>query len=105
MRTREVWIHAVDLDNGGSVQDFPPELHDLLLEDLVRVWRRKRATDHRNLILEPSDRAQTYRVLEEGDPHSLVVKGIAAELVAWGIGRSFAGVVTADGDPAPHPPQ
>ena len=28
MRSREVWIHAVDLNNGGSFADFPPDLLD-----------------------------------------------------------------------------
>jgi maleylpyruvate isomerase len=47
MRTREVWVHAVDLDNGGSVSQFPPELLDLLLADLVTVWLRKRVAGSR----------------------------------------------------------
>ena len=41
MRSREVWIHAVDLDNGGSFTDFPPDLLDGLLTDIAAVWRQR----------------------------------------------------------------
>ena len=105
MRTREVWLHAVDLDNGGSVEDFPTELVDLLLEDLVRVWRRKRvANGAPNVILEPTDRNADFRVDDDPAPDSLVVRGDAARLVAWGTGRGHTGVLTADGAPPPAAP-
>lgn len=103
MRTREVWIHAVDLRNGGSVHDFPPELHDLLLADLVKVWRRKRSPDDRDIVLEPTDRDETYRILDDSDD-PLVVRGTAADLVGWGIGRASRGVLTADGEAPPRAP-
>jgi len=103
MRTREVWIHAVDLGNGGSVGDFPEELHDLLLEDLVRVWRRKRADSDRDIVLEPIDRDRTYAILDDSsDP--LVIRGSAVDVVGWGIGRTTAGVVTSAGEAPPPPP-
>ena len=109
MRTREVWIHAVDLRNGGSVGDFPPELHDLLLEDLPRVWRRKRKPGDRDVILEPTDRSRSFRILEGGEHDTtaapLVVRGPASDLVAWGIGRPAGRVVTEAGDPASAAPQ
>jgi len=103
MRTREVWIHAVDLANGGSVRDFPEELLDLLLEDLVRVWRRKRADGDRDIVLEPVDRDRTYAILD-GSSDPLVVRGAAVDVVGWGIGRTTAGVVTASGEAPPRPP-
>src|SRR6202165_2765429 len=39
MRTREVWIHAVDLDNGAQFGDFPDIVLDSLLADIVGMWR------------------------------------------------------------------
>ena len=106
MRTREVWIHAVDLDNGGSVRDFPPELHALLLEDLVRVWRRKRKPGDRDIVLEPTDGAEIYRILtaEEGDAGALRVRGTTPDLVGWGIGRSRQGVLDGNGAAPPAAP-
>jgi maleylpyruvate isomerase len=103
MRTREVWIHAVDLANGGRVADFPPELVDALLEDLVRVWRRKRADADPDIVLEPLDRQATYSILGSGD--GLVVRGSAVDLVGWGIGRASRGVLTAEGEPPPKAPE
>lgn len=41
MRTREVWIHAVDLGNGGRFRDFPDVVLDSLLADIVGIWRTK----------------------------------------------------------------
>lgn len=41
MRTREVWLHAVDLDSGGRYEDFPPELIDHLMADVLSNWRRR----------------------------------------------------------------
>lgn len=101
MRTREVWIHAGDLRNGGSVH-LPPELVDLLLEDLVRVWRRKRGEGDPNVRLETSDSEATFGILDSND--GLVVRGSAADLVAWGTGRSSRGVLDADGRPPDAPP-
>jgi maleylpyruvate isomerase len=108
IRTREVWIHAVDLRNGASVRDFPPELHDLLLEDLLRVWTRKGAAADRGIVLEPIDRRATTALHATGQAANrepLVVRGAAADLVAWGIGRSDRGVVMGDGAAPPKAPQ
>lgn len=106
MRAREVWLHALDLDNGGSVEHFPRELVDLLLEDLVQVWRRKQSPD---ILLMPDDRPATYRVSESAESiveaaGTLVVHGSAAALMSWGVGRGGHGVTTADGRPAPPAP-
>jgi maleylpyruvate isomerase len=106
MRTREVWLHAVDLRVSGSVRDFPRDLIDLLLRDLIAVWRRKRRSDCPDIVLEPDDRAGTFRILppgDDGDP--LVVRGNAADLVAWGTGRRSFGVRTSDGHPPPQAPE
>ena len=102
MRTREVWVHAVDLNNGGSVTQFPPELLDLLLGDLVTVWRRKRVAGAANIRLEPTDRTTTYVI--EPDADAIAVRGSAADLVAWGIGRGRHHATTGDGAEPPRAP-
>ena len=104
MRTREVWVHAVDLGNGGSVQDFPDELHDRLLEDLVGVWRRKRQPGDPNIRLQPTDRSMAHEILDDASADRLIVSGTAADLVGWGTGRARGGVTTPDGrTPRPAP--
>lgn len=102
MRTREVWIHSVDLRNGASISDFPPELIDSLLDDVVKVWRRKRAPDAPNIILDPVDRIGPYSIHDSDD--GLVVRGSAVDLVGWGIGRTTGGLLTDAGDPPPPAP-
>lgn len=104
MRTREVWLHAVDLRNGGAVGDFPAELHDLLLDDLVRTWGRKVSADAANLELRPRDRTRRWRIHRER-PEDAVVVGTAAELVAWGTGRDRVAATTAGGAAPPAAPR
>ena len=104
IRTREVWIHALDLRTGYTTRDFPEQLIDLLLEDLIAVWRRKRDDGDPDIVLEPIDRDRSYRVLDADAADAVVVRGTAADLVGWGIGRSNRGVTTPAGaapDPAP----
>lgn len=107
MRTREVWLHAVDLDNGGRVEDFPAPVVDRLLDDLVAVWGRAGVPGGSKLILAPLDRD---RILSVGagpsSASSTVVRGSAADLVAWGTGRAVTPrVTTGAGDPAPPAPR
>ncbi|MGC5615510.1 maleylpyruvate isomerase family mycothiol-dependent enzyme [Georgenia sp. Z1491] len=97
MRTREVWIHAVDLDNHGSYRDFPPELLDRLSGDVLAVWDRKGTTP--DVVLDPTDRpGQT--VVGAGGRR---VAGAQADLVRWVTGRG-ALRLDAEGDQVPELP-
>ena len=76
MRSREVLIHAVDLGTGVTFADLPTDFLEALSADI----RTKR-----------------------GDVPE--VKGPPAEVAAYLAGRSYDGVLTADGSPAePLPP-
>lgn len=104
MRTREVWVHAVDLDNGATFDHFPRELVDRLLADVVAAWGKREPGTVPALTLEPTDRDAALAVAGSGEP--LVLRGTAADLAAWATGRGArARVTTADGDPAPAPPR
>ena len=102
MRTREVWVHAVDLDDGGSFADFPAELVDALLADVVGAWQRR--PDSAGLpaaVLEPIDREHPVPV----GPPGGTLRGTAAALARWATGRGSAGVLasgTAEVPPAPR---
>jgi maleylpyruvate isomerase len=39
MRTKELWIHTVDLATGGSFAEFPDEVLAQLLADIDNAWR------------------------------------------------------------------
>lgn len=77
MRSREVMVHAVDLDLGVGFDDLP----DGFLEALQADIRAKRGRD----------------AVPE-------VSGPLAEVTAYLAGRPFSDVVTSDGHPAPALP-
>ena len=84
LRAREVWIHAVDLDAGASFSDMPrPMLRELLTDAAATLGARP---DFPRLRLAPTDEPRTWTVGEGPDP--LEVRGPAAELAAWLLGRS-----------------
>ncbi|WP_373325283.1 hypothetical protein [Paenarthrobacter ureafaciens] len=41
MRTREVRMHAVDLDNGATFNDIPAPVLERLLKDITSAWRTR----------------------------------------------------------------
>lgn len=105
MRTREVWIHAVDLDAGGSFRHFPAELVDRLLDDVVGAWtRRAGAEPVPALSIEPTDRPGAAPRTTPG-PGPVRVVGRAADLAQWATGRGVRDVTTADGAEPPTPPR
>ncbi|WP_301847165.1 maleylpyruvate isomerase family mycothiol-dependent enzyme [Rhodococcus pyridinivorans] len=95
MRTREVWIHAVDLDNGGRFGDFPPVVLDSLLDDIVGMWRKKDLGAGIALEVEGRDAVRV-----NGDAETThTVRGDLAGVVRWAAGRGAVGV--AGGEPTP----
>ena len=107
LRAREVWIHAIDLDAGASFSDLPrPMLRELLTDAAVTMGARP---EFPRLLLAPTDEPRTWTVGEmpagsDGGP--LEVRGPAAELVAWLLGRSKGrDLRTAEGpESVPHAP-
>ncbi len=98
MRTREVWIHAVDLDNGGSFHDFPPELLDALMTDVTNKWRR--AATPPQLQLTPTDRPTAVSVT---DNPTVTLTGTTADLARWITGRGTKHITASTGA-VPDPP-
>jgi maleylpyruvate isomerase len=97
MRTREVWMHAVDLDNGATFTDIPEPVLERLLKDITGAWHT-RGTDT-GLFVKVTDRDLTF-----GDPTSAsptMVSGPLAAVVEWAAGRGRGGV-TATGPAAPN---
>jgi maleylpyruvate isomerase len=83
MRVREVWLHGVDL--GESVDALPDGVVDALLDDVTGVLSGRDGCPA--ALLEPTDRDRTWRLGPE-EPTAPVVRGSAAELVAWITGRA-----------------
>lgn len=107
MRCREVWVHAVDLDNGASFHDFPAPLVDALAADVFAAWRRR----EQRAAFRPraTDRAAEWPAgvdaAGEEAGSEVVVTGPAADLAAWLTGRGGHGLrALPDGTPLPEPP-
>jgi len=83
IRAREMWIHAVDLDVGASLADLPIPMLVELIGDVVRVVGAH--PDCPPLRLVASDAEHTW-VLGDGSGPEL--RGPAASLAAWALGRS-----------------
>lgn len=98
MRTREVWIHAVDLGNGGRFGDFPDVVLDSLLVDVVGSWRRKGVGA--GLVIRVDGRVPFE--VHEGAGVETTIAGPLASVVRWAVGRG--GVALASGADA-EPPQ
>ncbi len=106
LRTREVWLHAVDLDSGASFDDFPPAFVERLLGNVLSAWRaRQTAEDLPNFVLTPTDRGAPKGVGALDAPDAVILKGTAVDLARWATGRGFFGVTNADGRPAPPAPR
>lgn len=84
MRIREVWLHAVDLDAGVRTADFPPELAEVLLDDVAAVVGGK--PDCPSLVLRAADSDRTWALGR--DRERTEVSGPVAELLAWVSGRA-----------------
>ena len=99
MRTREVWIHAIDLNNGGRFDDAPPGLIDSLISDVIAGWRRRGTLP--DLVLAATDRTTPTPVGDGSQP--ITVSGTAPDLLRWATGRGRIGITTSAGS-IPDPP-
>jgi len=89
MRTREVWIHAVDLDDGASFDDIPAEVLERVLTDITATWKDR--GDGTGLRLAATDGTQVFG---DQSADAEVVSGSLADLAAWATGRSTDGVTS-----------
>ncbi|QBJ96966.1 maleylpyruvate isomerase family mycothiol-dependent enzyme [Rhodococcus sp. ABRD24] len=96
IRSREVWIHAVDLGNGGRFGDFPTVVLESLLAEIVGMWRRK--GEGGGLVLQV-DGAASVAVDETAETRR--VSGSLAGVVRWAAGRGAVGVTVAGADEGP----
>lgn len=88
MRSREVWMHAVDLDNGASFRDIPVAVLERLLTDITGAWKA-RGTD-KGLAVKVTDRDLAFGDTASAD--ATVVTGTLAAVVEWAAGRGDGGV-------------
>ncbi|WP_218712656.1 maleylpyruvate isomerase family mycothiol-dependent enzyme [Arthrobacter sp. BF1] len=84
MRTREVWLHAVDLNNGATVTDIPEPVQQRVLQDITSAWKT-RGTDA-GLILRVDGSETHYGDIS--NPDAVVVTGPLTKILGWAAGRT-----------------
>jgi maleylpyruvate isomerase len=88
MRTREVWMHSIDLDNGATFSDIPTPVLERLLEDITGAWKT-RGTDA-GLLVKVAGADSALGDSDAVDP--TVITGALAGMVQWAAGRGTGGV-------------
>ncbi|RNE48558.1 maleylpyruvate isomerase family mycothiol-dependent enzyme [Corynebacterium alimapuense] len=101
MRTREVWIHAVDLNAGASFADIPEIILSTLVPEIAGKWRDSGLGE--GLVLFNTDDDQLIEV--SPGRQTTRVQGSLAGLAQWVTGRGSAGVHTSDRGEVPEPPR
>jgi maleylpyruvate isomerase len=100
MRVREVWLHAVDLDAGADMCDLPPDVVDSLLDDVTATLGAKDGCPA--VLLVPTDHDRRWSLGPGGA--SVEVRGEAADVLGWLIGRAGTERLEASGSiPVPPP--
>ncbi|ABM09880.1 maleylpyruvate isomerase family mycothiol-dependent enzyme [Paenarthrobacter aurescens] len=100
MRTREVWVHAVDLDNGATFNHIPAPVLERLLRDITGAWKT-RGTDT-GLLIKVTDTTLTFGDTSAADP--TIISGPLPAVVEWATGRGTTGVTAGHGA-VPDAPQ
>jgi maleylpyruvate isomerase len=96
MRSREVMIHAVDLDSGVGFDDLPEEFLRALCDDIVT---KRASADGPTAIVLVSDTADQWKLPGAGDP--VQVTGSLAAITAYLAGRQYSGLTTSGNDEVP----
>lgn len=87
MRSREVWVHAVDLDAGVGFDDVPDDVLAALVYDVFRMWDRRAEVPAVTVVA-------GGRTWGAGP---VTVSGPPAAVAAWVTGRTAGTGLEADG--------
>lgn len=101
MRTREVWTHAVDLDNGATFNDIPAPVLERLLKDITAAWKTRGTDTGLRITVTGTD--LTYGDTTAQNPTRIT--GTMTGVVQWATGRGTTGVTaTHNGTPLDETP-
>ncbi|NED94694.1 maleylpyruvate isomerase family mycothiol-dependent enzyme [Phytoactinopolyspora alkaliphila] len=103
MRTREVWIHAVDLDPAQvTFRQFPEDILEALITDVVAMFTRRGQVP--GLVIEVIG-SRSWVVGGGTEPSesgpAVTVRGGLADLTAWLTGRGSPDALTVRGGGSP----
>ncbi|MGI8880564.1 MAG: maleylpyruvate isomerase family mycothiol-dependent enzyme [Jatrophihabitans sp.] len=99
LRTREVWLHLVDLDAGADLSVLPTGAAERLCAENLRGFADRHDAPAAQVVLLPGG---TETVLGSGDGPTVL--GAASALVGWLTGRDPGDLRTTDGAAPPTLP-
>lgn len=87
MRTREVWLHAIDLDNGARFSDIPGNVQFRLLQDIVEAWKKRGVDPGYAITIDGHNELKTLCTTKVPPSKQIEIRGSLPALVAWASGR------------------
>lgn len=98
LRSRELWMHLIDLDAGITTDDVPAALQRRILQEVLDTWA---ARDHFVSATSTDDGVSSYPWASQHcgpgvRDTDLRISGELSDLLAWSTGRSATGIVAAD---------
>lgn len=103
MRSREVWIHAVDLGGPAGFGDIPDAVLSTLFAEIPAKWRGAGVGAGLTLVRTDDGSETTVLPSDDGAP-GVEIAGDLAGLVRWASGRGPEGVELSAGE-VPEPPR
>lgn len=95
MRSREVWLHALDFDHDAHPSELPVEVRRRLLRDIAGAWAAREPAPNLTLVLTDTDDR-----LGPANGHQVV--GTSVGLLLWAAGRHKDLGDGRPGSSAPH---
>ncbi|MBG6216944.1 maleylpyruvate isomerase [Arthrobacter sp. CAN_A6] len=111
MRSRELWVHAVDLDNGAGFDDLPESVLARLLDDITGAWSARGADIGFEIEITDDDGGTVRQLSGNGQPEAgevrgdgadrqsdpahgeaTVISGTPAAVAQWASGRGTSGI-------------
>lgn len=84
MRTREVWLHAIDLDDGARFDQVPTAVLHRLVGDIHGAWSKRPDTTAPGMTVTDVPAGAGWPASEPGGPE---LSGRLSALAAWASGR------------------
>ncbi|MCW2131310.1 maleylpyruvate isomerase family mycothiol-dependent enzyme [Arthrobacter sp. VKM Ac-2550] len=92
MRTRETWIHAVDLNNGATFDQIPTDVLKRLLQEITGAWKSR--DEDKDLLLKASDASTVTELGDLDSDNPEIITGTLADIAAFAAGRSTNGITS-----------
>ena len=88
MRTREMWLHAIDLGVGERIAEIPEAVLERLLGDIVSMWDKRDELD--GLVLSAARMDGSLSTFGGDADAKATLAGPLPSVVAWASGRDRA---------------